>query len=131
MATGAGANRAVTVDQVGPQPTRQKTARSTQVPAKGNTDIRAIHASGATGDAAEDTSGDDLTELLPDAAVACPPSDTAERTANAFLKTNAKMHWATRAKTAVALFQDRRDVLGLICKKDKPGVARLIQDLLR
>lgn len=130
--TGQGPNRAVVTERVGPAVPQMRTARSTQIPAEGNIDIGELPEGGATGDAAMVIVSDDLADLLPGAAVAGKATSVpTEKLAREWLQANAKLHWVKRAKAAVDEFRAKPAMLKAICKFEKPGVTKMINDLLK
>lgn len=80
-------------------------------------DIKTIHSNGATGDTAGIIEGDDLAELLPDAAVV----------SDGFIWDTKKDHWMTRVKTAVAKYGDNPAKLKRIMDLEGPKVAEQIR----
>jgi len=103
-------------------PQREEPLPATQVPAEGNTDISETLEGGATGDVSEARSGDDLTDLLPDAAKGAGPSKA--------LKWDKSPHWRTRVKLALEQYGDNPAKLEEIKAVESPGVVKEIDKAL-
>lgn len=72
----------------------------------------------ATGDVQESIAGDDLPELLPDAAVGHTGKD---------FQWDKSSHWKTRVKKAIDDYGSRPDILKLIMAVESPGVVKAIK----
>jgi len=107
---------------VGEPTPQERPLRSTEIPAKGNTDIHAKLAGGATGDVSVTMSGDDLTELLPDAATGpvIDPNINWDKSA----------HWRTRVRNALDQYGNDPVMLEKIKSVESPGVVKAIEDEL-
>jgi hypothetical protein len=103
-------------------PQRDKPLPATQVPAEGNEDIASTLEGGATGDVAEARSGDDLGDLLPDAAKGAEPSNA--------LVWDKSPHWRTRVKIAMDEYGDNPERLAEIKAVESPGVVKEIDKAL-
>ena len=96
------------------------TTPQTQIPAEGNVSITENLPGGATGDVAEAQSGDDLVQLLGNAAVAGPdPSNP--------LGWDTAGHWKTRVKMAVDKYGSSPEKMGQILAVETPTVRKHIQ----
>lgn len=114
-----------------PQAVRARS--TTQVSRQGNVGIDDIGPSGSTGDVDEARSSDDLTELLPDAAVAgrkpAPPRPTeAEEIAEVKAGWSVKRNWQKRVEEAVEFYTDWPEALEAIYSIESPAVVKQIQD---
>ena len=80
-------------------------------------DIKTVHSNGATGDVAGIREGDELADLLPDAAVV----------SDGFVWDVKKGHWMSRVKEAVAKYGDNPVKLKRIMDMEGPKVAEQIK----
>lgn len=96
---------------------------STQIPAEGNTDIRQIHKTGATGDAAITTVSSELAELLPEAAVV----GAAKKSRTKSFQWDMDRHWKTRVKDALDNYASNPMLLRQIVDMEVPSVKERIQ----
>lgn len=100
-------------------------------------DIR-VTENGVTGDVSEAASGEELTELLPDAAVASPPKTAAkpqrsnpEDEIQEILDTwDKKRHWRKRVSEAVDFYGDWPEALEAIYSIEAPSVIKHIKSQL-
>lgn len=106
-----------------PQETKPRPhGKQTQVPAEGNVDIGEKLEGGATGDVAEAIAGDDLAELLPNAAQGPAPDGK--------IKWDKSPHWRTRVKIAMDTYGDQPEMLEQIKAVESPGVVKAIDEAL-
>lgn len=87
-------------------------------------DIRATGPDGATGDVSEAKSGDDLTDLLPDAASTPTPPSTPN------INWDTKAHWRSRVQKAVNEYGDNPAAIRQILAQESPNVAKHIRSML-
>jgi hypothetical protein len=119
------------------EPTAARARSTTQVPRRGNVGIDEIGEGGATGDVDEAMYGDDLEQLLPDAAVAGrtkpkpPPRKTeAEEIAEIVENWNTRRNWQHRVQEAVDFYGDWPEAIDAICEKESSKVAEQIRSRL-
>ena len=98
---------------------------------EGAEDINATHESGATGDVGEALAGDELSDLLPDAASSGVPehSTTSDAAADAKVVSegwDTSQPWQTQVRTALQ-YADQPKVINAICKKVTPAVRKHIR----
>ena len=100
------------------------------------TEGRAIDAGAATGDVEVTHSGDDLTDLLPDAAVAgrvvatAPQPSEDDEIKLITDEWNTRRHWKSRVTEAVGYYGDWPEAIDAICAKETDKVAKLIREEL-
>lgn len=87
-------------------------------------DIRATGPDGATGDVSVAKAGDDLTDLLPDAATSPTPPATPN------INWDTKAHWRSRVQSAVNDYGDNPAALRQILAQETPNVAKHIRSML-
>lgn len=95
--------------------------------------INANHPSGATGDVNEMRSGDDLAELLPDAATSGTPRPgivSQDSKGDTRLEWDITRHWHDRVSQAVGLYGNDKNALRQILEVESPAVAKQIRDKL-
>lgn len=121
-----------------PQLVRTKTG-STQISREGNVGIDEIGPSGALGDVSEAHTGDDLADLLPDAAVAGltrarpvppPPASEDDEIAAIVESWSTRRNWQTRVDEAVSYYGDWPAAIDAICGVESPKVAEQIRSRL-
>lgn len=120
------------------EPQAVRAPSTTQIPAEGNTDIGDTLKGGATGDVAEIREGDDLADLLPDAAMAGrrapkpkpPELSEDEEIAQITAGWNKKRNWHTRVQEAVDFYGDWPEALEAICAIESPAVVKNIKSKL-
>ncbi len=123
------------------KPQAVRARQTTQIQSRGNVGIDSILPNGATGDVDVVTTGDDLAELLPGAAVAgvirkkaadvAPPeASEAEEIAEIVADWNVRRNWQRRVNEAVDFYGDWPGALDAICAKESPKVAAQIRDRL-
>lgn len=100
-----------------PPPKPQKLAKA-QAPSQ---DIRVPGPHGATGDVSEAKSGDDLTDLLPDAATVPLPPGTPN------IQWDRNQHWRSRVQQAIEVYGDDPGALRQILAQESPNVAKHIR----
>jgi len=106
-----------------------KTAHSTVI-TEGE-DIRTVGAQGQTGDVSESRSGDELTDLLPDAIVASPPkpkkSNPDDEVAEIVAGWDKQRQWKKRVNEAVEFYADWPAALDAICAIESEAVVKHIR----
>jgi len=121
------------------EPQALRARQTTQISRKGNVGIDDVRESGATGDVDEAMYGDDLADLLPDAAVAgatrkkvaLPPEKTEDEEIALIVEGwNTKRNWQKRVEEAVDFYGDWPEALDAICAKESPKVAEQIRSHL-
>lgn len=114
-----------------------RTAQSTVI-TEGE-DIRKVGPNGHTGDVAEQAAGDELTELLPEALVAAPPShqkpsakksDPNAEIAEIKAGWDKQRQWQKRVNEAVEFYGDWPAALEAICEIESPAVVKHIRSRL-
>lgn len=114
--------------------------RKTHVSAQDNTSIDAVLPNGGTGDVDEATTGDDLDELLPDAAVAGPGRSKKaiptlavseeDEIQEILAGWNIKRHWQKRVQEAVQFYGAWPEALEAIYSVEAPAVVENIKKRL-
>jgi len=90
----------------------------------GSQDIKATGPDGATGDVSEAKAGDDLTDILPDAASTPAPEPTPQ------INWDTKAHWRSRVQKAVNEHGDNPAAIRQILSQESPNVAKHIRSML-
>lgn len=118
------------------QPQAVRARNTTQVPRQGNVGIDEIGPGGATGDVDFPASSDDLSELLPGAAVAglgarkvampTPPSED-EEIAEVVAGWSVKRNWQRRVEEAIEFYSDWPEALNAIMAIESEAVTKQIQ----
>ena len=120
------ADRAIrTLDET-PPPKVELRGKSAAV-AEGE-DIRKPQSGGATGDVAAARTGDDLSDLLPDAATSgAPKAGVSAAGGDAGLQWDKKDHWRKRIVKAVRMYADDQDAMKKILAVEAPNVVKGIK----
>lgn len=135
---------AVLVADAMPAPQAARARNTTQIQrGGGNVGIDDIGPDGITGDVNVAMEGDDLSELLPDAAVAgravvaqqrqvkLPPKKTEDEEIQDIVSSwSTKRNWQVRVEEAVEFYGDWAEALAAICKVESPAVVKKIQERL-
>lgn len=121
-------------------PQAARARNTTQIPRQGNVGIDEIGPGGGTGDVDYAASSDDLTELLPEAAVAGldaprkvklpPPPTEDEEIAEVVSGWSVKRNWQKRVEEAIEFYSDWPEALTAIMAIESPAVVKQIQDRL-
>ena len=107
-----------------PPPKVQKVAQTEESAAPEPTeDIKTPGPGGATGDVSEAQAGDDLTDIMPDAAATTVPTPVN-------LKWDRSVHWRSRVQKAVSEYSDNPAALRQILSQETPNVAKHIRSEL-
>lgn len=119
------------------QPQAVRARNTTQVPRHGNVGIDEIGPGGGTGDVDYPASSEDLSELLPDAAVAGldaprkvtlpPPPSEDEEIAEVVAGWSVKRNWQKRVEEAVEFYSDWPEALNAIMAIESEPVVKQIQ----
>lgn len=89
--------------------------------------VSQLHSNGATGDVSHARSGEDLTGLLPQAAV---PRRTAEEAIQRIVDNwDMTRSWQERLEEAVDFYGNRKDILRAIYSVEAPGVQRKLNEI--
>lgn len=119
------------------EPQAVRARQTTQIPRKGNVGIDAIHEGGATGDVDKAQYGSELTELLPDAAVAgstrkevAPVLSEEDEIAEIVEGWSIRRNWHKRVEEAVEFYADWPEAIDAICAKESEKVAAQIRSKL-
>lgn len=121
-------------------PQAARARNTTQVPRQGNVGIDEIGPGGATGDVDFAAASEDLSELLPDAAVAGlnaprkvtlpPPPSEDEEIAEVVAGWSVKRNWQKRVEEAVEFYSDWPEALSAIMAIESEAVNKQIQTRL-
>jgi hypothetical protein len=112
---------------------KASTRRAMDVDDPEATPINAVHASGATGDVNETRTGDDLADLLPDAATSGKPRAgivAEDAKGDARLQWDMTGHWQERVAKAVDLYGNDKNAIRQILEVESPAVAKQIRSKL-
>jgi len=116
------------------EPQAVRAASTTQVQRRGNVSIDDVGPDGSTGDVSVAASGDDLADLLPDAAVAGrraptppPPMSEDDEIAEIVEAWSTKRQWLKRVNEAVEYYGDWPEAIDAICDKETEKVAAQIR----
>ncbi len=123
------------------EPQAVRATQTTQVPARGNVGIDSVLPGGGTGDVDTALYGEDLTTLLPGAAVAgqvrqkaaavaAPLMSEADEITEITDNWSTRRNWQKRVEEAVDFYGDWPEALDAICAKESPKVALQIRGRL-
>lgn len=101
--------------------------------AEGGVSINQTHRTGATGDVAETMTGDDLSDILPEAATSGKPRAGIVQQGvdgDTRLAWDKSLQWRARVKKAVDLYGNDRNAIRQILEVEDPTVARHIREAL-